>query len=209
MAADDTCGPSPGTYPNCHNAGSQDRWNIANNLFLFYDPKIPGGNRNLAFSISGGMNRLNANTPGTIRDVVFQHNTAVSAASTACWNSIYFSSNGQAPPFAVPLTNNVWILDNALCDHPTGDYGFTGTTGLAKYMGNPSALPNDFKARLYGNVIWAQTGEAVPTYPVNDLTQAAPFTYINPSALDYQLLTPVWTKTTDGKQAGVDNNYLP
>jgi hypothetical protein len=209
LAADDTCGPSPGNYPNCHNAGSQDRWNIANNLILFYDPKVLGGNRNLAFSVNGGLNRLAGNKPGTIKDVVFQHNTAVSAASTPCWNSIYFSSNGQSPPYAVPLTNNVWVLDNALCDHPTGDWGYTGTTGLKNYMGNPSTLPNDFNARFYGNVIWAQPGEAVPSYPATDLTQAAPFTYINPSAMDYQLLTPVWTKTTDGKQAGVDNNYLP
>ena len=208
LAQDDLCGPG-GSYPYCLNPGSQDRWKIANNLILFYDPKILGGNRNLALATSGGLNRLAGNTPGTIRDVVFQHNTAVSAASTPCWNSIYFSANGQKYPFAVPITNNLWILDNVLCDHPTGDQGYTGTTGLPKYMGIPSTLPNDFNARFYGNVIWAQPGEAVPPYPVSDLTQAAPFTYVNPSAMDYQLLTPVWTNTTDGKQAGIDNNYLP
>lgn len=208
LAEDDLCGPSTG-YPNCHNPGSQDRWNIANNLILFYDPKILGGNRNVALAMSGGLNRLAGNTPGTTRGIVFQHNTAVSAASTPCWNSIYFSSNGQAPPFKVPISNNVWFLDNVLCDHPTGDYGYVGTTGLKNYMGNPSTVPNDFNARFYGNVIWAQPGETVPSYPVTDLTQAAPFTYVNPSAMDYQLLTPVWTNTTDGKQAGIDNNYLP
>ena len=208
LALDDNCGPG-GAYPSCKNPGSQDRWNIANNLMLFYDPTILGGNRNLAFATSGGLNRLAGNTPGTIRDVVFQHNTEVSAASTPCWNSIYFSANAQKYPFAVPITNNLWILDNALCDHPTGDQGYIGTTGLPKYMGIPSTFPNDFNARFYGNVIWAQPGEAVPSYPVNNLTQAAPFAYINPSAMDYQLLTPVWTNTTDGKQAGVDNNYLP
>ena len=52
-------------------------------------------------------------------------------------------------------------------------------------------------------------GKQSQTYPTSDLTQAAPFTYINPSAMDYQLLTPIWTKTTDGKLAGIDNNYLP
>ena len=62
---------------------------------LFYDPKILGGNRNVAIGSSGGLNRLANNTPGTIQDIVFQHNTAVSAASTPCWNSVYFSSNGQ------------------------------------------------------------------------------------------------------------------
>jgi hypothetical protein len=75
-------------------------------------------------------------------------------------------------------------------------------------MGNPSTIE-----RLQRAVLWkrhlAQPGEAIPSYPATDLTQAAPFTYVNPSAMDYQLLTPVWTKTTDGKQAGIDNNYLP
>jgi hypothetical protein len=208
LAEDDLCGPTGG-FPNCHNPGSQDHWNIANNLILFYDPKILGGNRNVVLATSGGLNRLAGNTPGTTRDIVFQHNTAVSAVSTPCWNSIYFSSNGQTPPFAVPITNNVWIVDNVLCDHPTGDYGYVGTTGLKNYMGDPSTSPNDFNARFYGNVIWAQPGETVPSYPFSDLAQAAPFTYVNPSALDYQLLTPVWAQTTDGKQAGIDNNNLP
>src|ERR1039458_9895697 len=47
-AADNTCSPAYG-YPNCHNAGSQDRWNIANNLMTFYDPTQLGGSHNIAF----------------------------------------------------------------------------------------------------------------------------------------------------------------
>ena len=42
LAADDPCGAGGG-FPNCHNAGSQDRWNISNNLFTFYDPTSPAG----------------------------------------------------------------------------------------------------------------------------------------------------------------------
>jgi hypothetical protein len=208
LAEDDLCGASGG-YPNCHNPGSQDRWNIANNLMLFYDPTILGGNRNLALGASGGINRLAGNAPGTLRDVVFQHNTTVSAASTPCWNSIYFSSNGQTYPFAVPITNNVWILDNALCKQPTGDYGLTGTNGLKNYIGLPSTAPNDFNARFSGNVMWVQPGNAKASYPTTDLAQSAAFTYINPSAQDYQLLTPYWTATTDGQLSGINNNTLP
>ena len=206
LAKDDQCGTS--SYPNCHNPGSQDRWNISNNVITFYDPKLPGGLRNVVWNISGGLNRLNNNTPGTTRDVVFQHNTAVSAASTPCWNSIYFSSNGQSPPFPVAISNNIWILDNALCDQPIGDWGYQGMN-LTFYMGNPSTSPNDFAHRFYGNVMWVQPGVKAFTYPTSNLTPTAAFTYVNPSAFDYQLSTPYWTTTSDGQESGVNNNNLP
>jgi hypothetical protein len=208
LAEDDLCGASGG-YPNCHNPGSQDRWNISNNLILFYDPKLPGGGRNVALAMSGGINRLNNNTPGTIRDIVFQHNTSVSASSTPCWESIYFSSNGQSQPFAVPISDNLWFLDNALCRQPTGDWGYQGMTALTKYMGNPTTSPNDITQRFYGNVMWVPPGDGVQTFPAGNLSQKAAFTYINPSAMDYQLLTPVWTNTSDGQQSGINNNNLP
>ena len=124
--------------------------NITNNLILFYDPTQPGGMRNVALATSGGMNRLNNNMPDTTRDIVFQHNTSVSASSTHCWEAIHFSSNGQARPFAVPITQNVWILDNALCRQPTGDWGYSGTTGLTNYMGLPNTAPYDITHGFYG-----------------------------------------------------------
>jgi hypothetical protein len=208
LAEDDLCGASGG-YPNCQNPGSQDRWNIYNNLILFYDPTQPGGLRNIAWEISGGLNELNNNTPGTMRDVVFQHNTAVSAASTPCWNSIYFSTNGQTPPLAVPLSNNIWILDNDLCRQPTGDYGYQGMDFLNTYMPDPNTSPNDVTHRYYGNVMWVPSTDKVQTWPSGNLAQTDVLTYINPSALDYQLLTPSWTTTTDGQVSGVNNNSLP
>lgn len=208
LAADDQCG-SP-SYPNCNNPGSQDRWNIYNNLMLFYDPTITGGNRNLALSVNGGSNRLNDNTPGTLQDVVFQHNTTVSSASKACWNSIYFSSNGQTPPFAVPLSSNLWILDNALCRQPTGDYGYQGVDALSNYMPLPNTTPPyDVTQRYYGNVMWVQPEDEVQTFPTGNLSQTAAFTYVNPSGNNYQLLTPYWTQTSDGLEAGIDNSTLP
>ena len=207
LAEDDQCGNS--TYPNCHNPGSQDRWNISNNLILFWDPTTVGGARNVVMAMNGGMNRLNNNLTGTIRDVVFQHNTAVSASSTPCWNSIYFSANGQSMPLATPLSYNIWILDNALCRQPSGDYGYLGMLALNTYMPNPNTPPNDITQRFYGNVMLQQPGERAQTFPAGNLFQSTPFTYINPSATDYQLLTPFWTMTSDGQEAGVNNNLLP
>jgi hypothetical protein len=207
LAEDDECGiPS---YPNCHNAGSQDRWNIYNNLILFYDPTIQGGQRNVALAVSGGVNRLNNNTPGTLQDVVFQHNTAVSSAAKPCWNSIYFGANGQTPPFAVPLSNNLWILDNALCRQPTGDWGYQGMAALNNYMGLPNNSPYDVTQRYYGNVMWVPPGNKVQTFPTGNLSQTAAFVYVNPSANNYQLLSPYWTMTSDGQEAGIDNSKLP
>ena len=67
-------------YASCKSAGSQARWTIANNLILFYDPKQPGGNRNLGLAMGGGYDRINK-SPGVLRDVVFQHNTMVASAA--------------------------------------------------------------------------------------------------------------------------------
>ena len=206
-AVDDTCGPPPGGYPNCHNAGSQDRWNIANNLILFYDPTILGGIRNLGLNIQPSIDRIN-NHLGMMKDVVFQHNTLVSAPSTPCWNSIFFGVGGQRPPFT-NLTNNIWFLDNALCRQPTGDWGLQGTAGMTQYMGMPSTPPYDISQRFYGNVMYAPPGERVQTWPVHNYATPVPFTYVNPATGDFQLLTPNWTDTSDGSISGVHSSSLP
>ncbi|HVP49782.1 MAG TPA: hypothetical protein VMT56_01030 [Candidatus Bathyarchaeia archaeon] len=201
-AKDDECGPGGG-YPDCKNAGSQDRWNIADNLILFYDPTRPGGARNIGLQVGGGMDRIN-NTPGTLRDVVFQHNTMVSAASTPCAYSVFFSANGQAPPFPVPLTSNLWVVDNAFCRQPTGDWGLRGTSGLTQYMGAPASLDS----RYAGNVMYFPTGDKIQVFPVHNYASTVPFIYVNPIGGNYQLASPYWTDTTDGALAGVSASKL-
>jgi len=205
LAKDDQCGTP--SYPNCHNAGSQARWNIFNNLILFYDPTISGGNRNVGINIQPGLDRIN-NTHGMLQDVVFQHNTTVSAASKPCWNSVFFGAGGQNLPFN-NLTYNIWLQDNALCRQPTGDWGLQGTSGLTQYMGSPNTPPNDLTQRFYGNVVWVQPGDKVQTFPYGNLAQTTAFTYVDPSTLNYQLLTPYWTTTSDGQESGINNNNLP
>ena len=208
LAKDDTCGAAAG-YPNCHNAGSQDRWYIADNLITFYDPTQPGGLRNLALALNSGLDRINNNTPGVLRDVVFQHNTTVSAASTPCWESIYFSVPSGLKPPLTNLTNNIWLLDNSLCRQPTGDWGQQGTSGLAQYMGTPSTPPYDLTQRFYGNAMYVPSGDRVQTFPAHNYATTVPFAYVSPGTFNYQLLTPYWTDTSDGNIAGIQNTSLP
>jgi hypothetical protein len=196
LAKDDQCGVSP--YAACKSAGSQDRWYIANNLMLFYDPTIAGGARNLMISLQPGMDRI-ANQQGVLRDVVFQHNTAVSAVSASCWASIYFGAGTQKPPFT-NLTSNIWLLDNSECRQPTGDWGLQGTAGLTQYMGG--SVPVDTRYR--GNVMYVPTGDKVQTFPVHNYASTVPFTYAAPNSGNYHLLTPYWTDTSDGKLAGIN-----
>jgi hypothetical protein len=196
LAKDDQCGIAP--YTTCKNAGSQDRWNIADNLMLFYDPTLPGGARNLMMGVNPGLDRIN-NQQGALRDVVFQHNTAVSAASSPCWNSIFFSAGSQAPPFK-NLTNNIWILDNAMCRQPTGDWGLQGTSGLTQYMGNPASLDVRYK----GNVMYVPKGDKLQTFPLHNYASTVPLVYVAPQNGDYHLASPYWTDTSDGKLSGIN-----
>jgi len=200
LAKDDQCGIAP--YASCTNAGSQTRWNIANNLILFYDPTLAGGARNVVLGINPGTDRIN-NQQGVLRDVVFQHNTAIPSASAPCWNSIYFSVGSLKPPIS-NLTNNIWILDNTLCRQPSGDWGLQGTAGLTQYMGSPAPLD----ARYKGNVMYVPTGDRLQTFPVHNYASPVLFTYEAPASGDYQLLTPYWTDTSDGRLAGVNNALL-
>jgi hypothetical protein len=198
LAKDDQCGPAT-AYPNCHNAGSQARWNIANNLMMFYDPTKPGGARNLMLAVNPGLDRINNNQVGMLRDVVFQHNTAIPSASGACWNSIFFSVGGLKLPLN-SLTYNIWILDNDECRQPTGDWGLQGTSGLTQYMGSPAPLD----ARYKGNVMYVQPGDKVQTFPLHNYASTVPFTYVAPQSGNYHLATPYWTDTSDGKLAGIN-----
>jgi hypothetical protein len=201
LAKDDQCGTP--TYAKCQNAGGQGHWNISNNLILFYDPKQPGGNRNLGLALNGGNDRVNS-APGVLRDLVFQHNTMVASPSSPCWNSIYFNSGGQKPPIS-NLTNNVWVLDNVLCQAPTGDWGQQGTSGLTQYMGTADNSQGLDK-RFYGNVIY---GGRPASFPSHNLVTTKSIRWADPAKGNYDLVDPKWSETTDGKPAGIDFSLLP
>ncbi len=203
LAKDDQCGAPP--YTSCKSAGSQARWTIANNLILFYDPKQPGGNRNLGLALTGGNDRINGG-PGVLRDVVFQHNTMVASAAAPCWNSLYFNTGGQKPPIS-NLTNNIWILDNVLCRQPTGDWGQQGMSGLMQYMGASDSL-QALDKRFYGNVIYVPSDSRPQTFPPRNLTSKS-LRWMDAAKGNYELADPKWTQTSDGKPAGIDFSTLP
>jgi len=205
-ATDDLCNNG---YPNCHNAGRQDRWVIVNNLVIFYDPTIQGGGRNMGFGFGNGPDHtVSPVVYRPMRDILLQHNTTIASASSPCWNSLYFGVVGETYPYS-NVTNNVWILDNSLCRQPTGDNQQQGIPGLTQYMGTPSTPPYDLTQRFYGNVMYVAAGNIVRAWPPHNYATTVPLTYVNPASFDYQLLTPYWTDTSDGQLAGVNNSNLP
>ncbi len=191
IETDDECGAEWG-YPNCTNPGESKRWKIYNNLLLMSPAN--DGSRHVAFSV--GTNQT---------DLVFQHNTVLVSDGSTCTASFYFNSEsgwGWPPPQS--YTHNLWMLDSALCRQPTGDWGQTGTAGMTYYMGDPPPL----QTRLWGDVMFVPSGDHVATWPAHNDATTTPFTYVNPNQGNYQLLTPDWTDTTDGKISGIDYNAL-
>jgi len=211
LEADNNCG-APFGYPQCTNAGESKRLWIDNNLILLRDTqdtyqhgalKLDGG--------CSGCGPVNGSLPGET-DFIFQHNTVLMADSSILWNSAYFSlpqlSWGCTPPEGYSSTHNVWVLDNAMTRQPNGDCGevtiYGGITGLGYYMGDPAPL----SPRFYGNVMYVPSGDRLEPFPAHNYATMVAFTYANPSEYDYQLTSPLWTDTTDGKVSGISWNSL-
>jgi hypothetical protein len=180
--------------PLCNNPGETKRWKIANNLILLRNLTAPGGFRPTAFGVAVDLT-----------DVVFRHNTVVPAAGTNCWASLYFSvAQGNRWPLAESNTHNLWITDNVLCRPPTGDWGGQGTSGLKSYMGDPVPLDE----RFTGNVILGPSDVRPVSFPGGNLVTSGPIGFADQKSGNYQLTSPKWTRTTDGKPAGVDASAL-
>jgi hypothetical protein len=192
LAHDDLC--KLPRAPFCNNQGEAKRWKIANNLVLLRDASAPGGRRPQLFSVASGL-----------AGVLFQHNTVVPAAGTSCFESIYFRVDGGTKwPLVEPGTSNLWILDNLLCRPPSGDYNGQGSAGLALYMGDSPPI----EKRFAGNVMFVP-GDAQPaSFPGSNRMSASGIRFADAAKGDYELVLPKWTKTTDGKPAGVDMKAL-
>jgi hypothetical protein len=174
---------------------------------MFYNPSLPGGAGNFGMMFDPGFDHVH-NTPGVMRDVVFQHNTMIPAASTS-GGSVYFAVPPGAKPPLRNISNNIWLLDNVMCNEPTGDDGQQGTSGLMQYMGTPSTPPYDVTRRFYGNVMHVPSNSKIYTFPAHNYATTVPLTYVNQPIGDYQLLTPYWTDTSDGQLAGINFSKLP
>ncbi len=188
LASDNGC-----TSP-CSSAGEARRITLKNNLVLLSPRK----------DTNGGHNGLQLAT--NLTDFVFQHNTVAMADGSPLSSSLWFSSNQSGcPPTGTDYTHNVWVLDNVLLRQPYGDCYSPSTNGLAMlgvYMPDP-AKP-DITERFRGNVLYALAGDAPNKFPAfNTVVTTAP-TWVNAAAGNYQLATPPWTQTSDGKLAGID-----
>jgi len=204
LMGDDTCGTG---YPNCHNPGSADRWNISNNLLIHYPVGIPGGNRESFFQINGGTDRV---SPGCTvaapcyipaRNILFQHNTEIPPQPNyLAWGSVYFSApNYTAPKPGDIVTQNIWLLDNVMGRQPSGDGGAI----VAAYMGDPATFPQ----RFAGNEMYVAPGQPVQKFPTGNLASLATQTFDT----NFVLLTPALIGT-DGRMSGyapLGNKPLP
>ena len=180
---------------NCHRAngcfiqGEAKRIVIRNNLILPRDRNDVGGYHPLGFSM---WHRMDA--------MLIQHNTVQGIGSTQSWASIYFNN-----ATARDHPTNVWILDNALSRQPTGDEFYQGQKALDTYM----PLPAPDSVRFAGNVMFVPSGDNLATWPLYNYATTVPFTFVDPSSGNYQLVTPAWTDTSNaGKIAGVDMGAL-
>lgn len=173
-------------------SGETKRIRIANNLILLRDEGGAGGFRP-GFSIGP-----------TLRDVAFQHNTVLTIGGSPCYGSFYFNAlqTWKWPP-PQSYTQNVWILDNVLCRQPSGDNAAQGTAGLVYYMGDLPPLDQ----RFMGNVMYVTAGDTLHSFPHKN-TLVTKISYASPATGDYQLTSPKWTQTSDGKTAGVDMAVL-
>ena len=191
LSSDYACGKPP--YTQCTNPGEEKRLMLQNNLIIFRDPSQPGGVRNVGGFVAAGMT-----------DFVLENNTTV-AAQTPCFASIYFilPPNTKWPP-PTSDTHNVWIWNNVLCRQVSGDDGAQGTNGLNGYMGDPSPVD----PRFLGNVMFVESTDKVQQFPAQNDSTPVPFTYVDPTKGNYQLLTPDWTETSNGQIAGIDNSNL-
>lgn len=193
LTSDFLCGKPP--YQQCTNPGESKRILIGNNLLLFRDPSLIGGGRNTGIYISDGLS-----------DYVLQHNTFVPAPGTDCFAGVYFMlKSGTKWPPPQSITHNMWILDNAFCRQTSGDFGGQGTVGLNSYMGDPAPVD----PRYLGNVMYVPSNNHVQQWPLHNFATTIPFTYVDPSNGNYQLLIPLWLDTSDGAEAGIDNSKLP
>src|SRR5271166_581478 len=191
LYADDGCDD------NCTNNGESRRVWIDNNLVL------------LANAQDGSEHWIMTFSP-YLTDYVFQHNTVLMIDGSNCGqNQPYFVVDQLwgAPPFAWSVTDNMWVLDNALCNRVSGDNGLLGTTALDNGTGGYMREATPLTSRFFGNVMFVPSGSPA-TWPANNDATTTPFTYVDPGSGDYQLLIPDWTDTTDGKISGIDWNEI-
>ena len=172
----------------CTIVGETKRIVIQNNLILTRDPADQAIYQPMGFVMGHRMEGM-----------LIQHNTVQGVNGSQSWGSIYFS-NAVAPDHPT----NIWILDNVLSRQPTGDGGYQGQKALETYM----PLPRPTAPRFRGNVIFVPPGSQPQGIAEgNVLTSTAPV-YKDPAKDNFELLSHVKVRTTDGAPPGVDMSRI-
>jgi hypothetical protein len=167
--------------PACTVQGESKRIVIKNNLIVTRDPADVASYHPEGFQIGKQIDSL-----------LIQHNTVTGINGTQPWGSIYFTISGQT---AYAASSNVYIYDNVFPNQVTGDGGWKGQQALDTYI----PIPSPDGSRFFGNVMFVPPTEKLnTTWPVHNYATTVPIT------LDgtYQLVTPLWTDTSDGAIAG-------
>ena len=76
-----------------------------------------------------------------------------------------------------------------MCNESTATGAGWAFPVLTEYMGRPNTPPYDLTQRFYGNVMYVPSNNRIYSFPANNYATTVPFTYVNPSIGDYQLLT--------------------
>jgi hypothetical protein len=202
LEQDYNCGTP--TYPLCTNQGQVKRIWVHNNLILLSTNLDTTPGQHQWINIDGGDKSAFLGTTVGLTDFIFQHNTVLMIDGSVLRDFAFNLQGGGICNPPVSTTHNIWMLDNVIARQPIGTYGWRGTTGLGYYMGDPSPLA----PRYLGNVMFVPSGDSVYTWPAHNDATAVPLTYVDPGNGDYQLLTPDWTDTTDGKISGIDWSEL-
>jgi hypothetical protein len=198
LEQDYNCGTP--TYPLCTNQGQVKRIWVHNNLILLSTNLDTTPGQHQWINIDGGDKSAFLGTTVGLTDFIFQHNTVLMIDGSVLRDFAFNLQGGGICNPPVSTTHNIWMLDNVIARQPIGTCGWRGTTGLGYYMGDPSPLA----PRYLGNVMFVPSGDRVATWPVHNYATMVPVTYVNPGGANYQLLTPYWTDTSDGRLSGID-----
>ena len=193
VARDDLC--KLARAPLCNNPGEAKRWKIANNLIQLRAADAPGGRRPLGFSAFARARRCRVST---------QHHR--SGDGYKLLGIGLFHGGWRYQVAACGFQHSQYLDHRTTCSAglPPATMEDRASPGCELYMGDPPPV----EKRFAGNVIFVPKDSQPASFPGSNRLVSSGIRFADPAAGDYELVLPKWTKTTDGKPAGVDMKAL-